>query len=357
MEMHENGSSSVSQRSHESSSNGLTNLAEAAGARKRINSLSRKDSNVIDEEAGNHALEEKIHLQPQSESMAFKCGSIAVLAAITLFTCPPTFTTKEPTVLHVWYYGWLSAVSTGLGAIPLMFWGGLSDWWLGVCNAVAAGMMLSASYNLVVEGCALDGDGASLLGIAIPIMLRVVLGVLLGMGFVVVSKRYLEEHEDLKLADIGGMEATKMVLIVGVMTLHSFAEGLGIGVSFCGNKGAHLGLVISASLAVHNVPEGLAVALVLIPRGVPKFQTLLWSICTSLPQPLIAAPVFLFVEAFIAWEPLGLGFAAGAMLWVCCSELITDALKEVSQATVAAVVAMSFATMSVVAYCIDNISP
>ncbi len=52
------------------------------------------------------------------------------------------------------------------------FWGELSDWWLGVCNAVAAGMMMAASYNLVMEGCALDSDGAALFGIGIPIMLR-----------------------------------------------------------------------------------------------------------------------------------------------------------------------------------------
>jgi hypothetical protein len=103
-------------------SSSLKNLAEAAGARKRINSFTHKDKDLKaqDEELGRHGEEEKIHTQPQDESMAFKCGTIAVLAAITIFTCPPTFATKEPTVLHVWYYGWLSALSTGLGAIPLM---------------------------------------------------------------------------------------------------------------------------------------------------------------------------------------------------------------------------------------------
>ena len=116
----------------------------------------------------------------------------------------------------------------------------------------------------------------------------------------------LQEYEDLTIGDLKGIEAAKMLLIVGVMTLHSFAEGLGIGVSFCGTNGSHLGVFISASLAVHNVPEGLAVALVLIPRGVSKFRTFVWSIFTSLPQPLIAAPVFLFVENFVSWEPVGL---------------------------------------------------
>ena len=70
------------------------------------------------------------------------------------------------------------------------------------------------------------------------------------MLFVRCTKSIVESYEDLKLGGISGVEAGKILLIVSVMTLHSFAEGLGIGVSFCGKGGAHLGAFISASLAV-----------------------------------------------------------------------------------------------------------
>jgi zinc transporter ZupT len=48
--------------------------------------------------------------------------------------------------------------------------------------------------------------------------------------------------------------------------LHSFTEGVGVSVSF--GDGEAFGLFISLAIAVHNIPEGLAISLVLVPRGV-----------------------------------------------------------------------------------------
>ena len=94
----------------------------------------------------------------------------------------------------------------------------------------------------------------------------------------------LESFGDVKMMDLKGADARKMVLIVAIMTLHSFGEGSGVGVSFAGPKGYQQGLLVTIAIAVHNIPEGLAVSMVMASRGVPARSALLWSVFTSLPQ-------------------------------------------------------------------------
>jgi zinc transporter ZupT len=112
-------------------------------------------------------------------------------------------------------------------------------------------------------------------------------------------------------------------LIVAVMTVHSSADGAGIGSAFGGGEG--LGVVIALAIAIHNVPEGLAISLVLVPRGASVRAAAGWSVFSSLPQPLVAVPAYLFVEQVRWFLPPGLGFAAGAMLWLSAVELVPDA--------------------------------
>ena len=231
----------------------------------------------------------------------------------------------------VFLFALLTAVATGLGAVPFAFAKRPTRGSLGASNAVAAGLMLAASFGLIYEGV---NHG----------LLRTSAGALLGLGFIVLARRLLRQEEHPAVfASMSGLDARKALLIVGIMTLHSFTEGVGIGVSFGG--GQALGVFISLALAVHNVPEGLAISLVLVPRGVGWVRAALWSVFSSLPQPLMAVPAFLFIETFRPLLPYGLGFAAGAMIWMVFSELVPDALEEASSNLVAVVMTLSIVAM------------
>jgi ZIP family zinc transporter len=123
------------------------------------------------------------------------------------------------------------------------------------------------------------------------------------------------------------------------MTLHSFTEGVGVGVSFGGDEG--LGVFITAAIAIHNIPEGLAISLIMIPRGMRVWSTALYCILSSIPQPIMAVPSFMFVESFQPFLPVGLGFAGGAMIWMVFSEIIPDANQDTCTKRVGVIIAIS----------------
>ena len=233
--------------------------------------------------------------------------------------------------VQVFLFALLTAVATGIGALPFVFLKSLTRRWLGASNAVAAGLMLAASFGLLYEGVDYG------LG-------RTLAGSLTGLVFIVLVRKLLQRDEHPAVfAQMNDLDARKALLIVGVMTMHSFTEGVGVGVSFGG--GLALGLFITLAIAVHNIPEGLAISLVLVPRGVGWLRAALWSVFSSLPQPLMAVPAFVFVETFRPLLPFGLGFAAGAMIWMVFSELIPDALEEASGNLVGIIITLSVLAM------------
>lgn len=91
---------------------------------------------------------------------------------------------------------------------------------------------------------------------------------------------------------------------------------------------------MTLAIGLHNIPEGLAVATVLVARGVRPRQAAIWAVATSLPQPLLAVPSFMFVETFSGFLPVALGFAAGCMVWMVFAELLPDALEDASHSKV-----------------------
>jgi len=247
---------------------------------------------------------------------------------------------------HVWWYGWVTALSTGLGALPAgAFKSMQSHRWLGLSNAVAAGMMTAASAALVEESLTLDMS-SELHGLT-P-MQCVLLGAMLGVAFVAVSQWALSQAGDqakFAIAD-GAIDARRAILIVIVMTVHSFSEGIGIGASFGGKTGAELGMLVTTTLAVHNVPEGFAVSSVLVSKGMSVWGAALWSITTSIPQPLMAVVAYACVDAAVAIQPIGLGFAAGAMLWVAWLELFVESYEACGLLSTSAVGVTSASLMS-----------
>ncbi|KAG5552778.1 hypothetical protein RHGRI_010768 [Rhododendron griersonianum] len=176
------------------------------------------------------------------------------------------------------------------------------------------------------------------------------------MCIIVFNVQFLEQYGEVSMLDIKGADATKVILVVGIMTLHSFGEGSGVGVSFAGSKGLSQGLLVTLAIAVHNIPEGLAVSMVLASRGVSPQNAMLWSVITSLPQPIVAVPSFICADAFNKVLPFCTGFAAGCMIWMVIAEVLPDGFKEASASHVASAATLSVAFMEALSAVFQNVS-
>jgi zinc transporter, ZIP family len=233
--------------------------------------------------------------------------------------------------LNVWTVtiaAFVTAIATGAGALPFLWRRTMPTRWLGMSNAIAAGFMLSASVALFWQGA----DRG---------VWRVVAGAAAGIVVIWLGRRLIGDHEHVAFGVLRGAEAWRALVVIAIFTVHSFSEGVGVGVSY--GDGQRLGVLITAAIAIHNIPEGLAISLVMVPQGASVRSAAWWSVFSSLPQPLVAAPAFLFVESFRQFLPAGLGFAAGAMTWVVLRELLPEARAEAPARLVAAALGLSFA--------------
>jgi zinc transporter, ZIP family len=218
----------------------------------------------------------------------------------------------DPGVLAVTAAALATALATGLGALPLAFARRATRFALSWANAAAAALMLAASGMLFVQGGGSD-------------VLNTMVGGVVGLLAIALAAHWLGKRESWRFEALRGAHARTAVMLVAVMTVHSMAEGIGVGVAFGG--GDSLGFLTALAIGVHNIPEGLAISLVLVPRGVSVLHAAGWSVFTSLPQPVLALPAFIFVEAFSSALPFGLGFAGGAMTWMVFARILPDARR------------------------------
>ncbi|RME00307.1 MAG: ZIP family metal transporter [Calditrichaeota bacterium] len=218
------------------------------------------------------------------------------------------------------FTGVISALATGLGAIPVAYIHNRSKIVRAFSSAVAAGMMISASvFSLAQEGISLKAKRPTA-------PYEVIFGLLLGAGFFWLADKYFGDSH-FHFGEIGKGATRKGFLLFVAMFFHSIPEGIAIGVGF-GTGDFQFGLIMALAISVHNIPEGIAISLPLRAEGVSTYKCGLISILSSVPQPVMAVPAVLAVWFFEPLLPIGLGFAGGAMMYLVVLELIPEALSD-----------------------------
>jgi ZIP family zinc transporter len=220
----------------------------------------------------------------------------------------------------------VTVLANGLGGLPFVFVRDFPERLARIGWAVSGGLMLSASvFNLIIPGVS---DGG---------ITPVAIGILVGTALMALTSAWLGGHE---FAVDGLSEAgtRRVILVLATLFIHSFPEGLAIGVAF-GSGEAGLGLLIAVAIAIHNIPEGLAVSLPLRAEGVGGWNCVGWAIFSGLPQLIAALPAYLAVRAFRPILPYAFGFAAGAMIFLVISEIIPESIGSQGQQRLSSAVA------------------
>ncbi len=208
----------------------------------------------------------------------------------------------------------LTAAATGLGALPVLAVREVSAPARDAMLGFGAGVMLAAAaFSLVVPGLA---AGESLTGSRWLAGAIVAAGVLAGGAAIAALDRWLP-HEHVPQV------ARRVWLFVFAIALHNLPEGLAVGVGF-GQEDLARAWTLAIGIAVQNLPEGLVVAAALAGIGYSRWAAVGIAAATGLAEPLgglFGAGIFGISQAALPW---GLAFAAGAMLFVVSHEIIPE---------------------------------
>ena len=199
-------------------------------------------------------------------------------------------------------YGSLSGVvGTGLGGIIALLRGVTSPKMVRILMLFVAGLMTAVvALDLVPEAFALGGAGPALLGFG--------LGVLAVFGVSIA----LPESDS-------GLKQTGLLMLIAI-ALHNLPEGLAIGAGFA--AAPTLGVRLAMVIAMHDVPEGIAVGAPMKAGGGVNWRIALLCALSGVPTAMGAALGGWVGSLSHQWVGGCMGFAAGAMLYVTCGEML-----------------------------------
>lgn len=252
------------------------------------------------------------------------CAVIAVLTAEVW-----RLTRGSEVVLNALMGGSVAALATALGTLPVLFSQGLSQRVQDTMSGFGAGVMLAAcAFSLIIPGLAAVGDIGLFGGGAWAAGGVIGTSILLGGALLLIVDRLVPHEHFIKGREGHEAKALRRAwLFVFAIALHNLPEGLAIGVGYAGNDGVRAD-ALATGIAIQDVPEGLVVAIALLGAGYKRWFSVLIGMASGLVEPLGAVAGAVIVSYSAMLLPWGLGFAAGAMLFVISHEIIPESHRK-----------------------------
>ena len=228
-----------------------------------------------------------------------------------------------------------AGAATGLGGLALIAFPHPSDRLMDALLGFTAGVMLAATaFSLLVPALEQGNLGEVLTGFVLGGLLFALLDMLVPH----VHARFAEKGAP---ANAAGERA---ILLLSALTIHNIPEGIAVGVAFAAG-GHELGVPLALAIGIQNVPEGFAAAAPLLGAGVSRRKAIGFAAATGAVEPPAAIAAFAAFGLASVLLPLGLAFAAGAMLYVIVDELVPESHARGNQRVATLALMVGFALM------------
>ncbi len=181
--------------------------------------------------------------------------------------------------------------------------------------AFSAGVMLSAAVFGLIEP-SLDFGGR--FGVFITVA-----GVFLGAAFLCLIDKLIPK--------INGLASDKKqgraLLFASAIAIHHLPEGVAVGVSFGTGNVSDIAMVCG-SIAIQNIPEAAVIISPMLQSGMSKKKTALVALISGGAEILGTFFGYFAVSVATFIMPVALAFAGGSMLYIIVDEMIPETHSE-----------------------------
>ncbi|HEX7865581.1 MAG TPA: ZIP family metal transporter [Variovorax sp.] len=239
------------------------------------------------------------------------------------------FVRADPLVWNALLGGSVAALATALGTLPVLFSQKLPERLQDTLFGFGAGVMLAASaFSLIIPGLEAAKNVGTFGGGNWAAGGVIGSAILLGGVVLMLMDRVLPHEHFIKGREgQAAKQLRRTWLFVFAIALHNVPEGLAIGVGYAANNGLRAD-ALATGIAIQDVPEGLVVAVALLAAGYSRGFAVLIGMLSGLVEPLGAVLGAAVVGHSAMLLPWGLGFAAGAMLFVISHEIIPESHRK-----------------------------
>ena len=253
------------------------------------------------------------------------------------------FIIKNPAIQAL-YAGLFTWGLTALGAALVFLFNSSNRKILDTALGFTGGVMIAASFWSLLSPAIAYVEMQNNMGLSTtPIWLPPALGFLLGALFLYALDKIIPHmHIFSKRNEAEGIETNwqKTILLVLAIALHNIPEGLAVGVAFGALANPELlgldgdsvftiggAIALAIGIGIQNFPEGFAVSMPLRRMGASKWKSWKWGQLSAIVEPIFAVVGALVVMKVLPILPYALSFAAGAMIFIVVEEVIPESQK------------------------------